>query len=718
MRQLSLFVFLLVSFSILAPLGAQNLLDESTFDLDMDGWISETGWDWSEDGRSDLPASYWGDRDPIRSESGPGALRYSGNPDSDFAFVRSRPYSFVDQPNLFLRFNQYCRRYIEDQTFFRMRIYLNGAEVFVQDINENLITNVETGREDVQIFDLSGFVPMSGAYVIEVQFEFLGQHYFWLVDDVQFYDSYPYPPTNPRFFGDSLAAFGEPYSNYQTDTANWAYVPQQLVVQFSPTATDMDKQMIRDTVGAVRIDSCACGQLELWQMTDNVLNYGDSLHSFMGTIGILSNQKGTGSTSKVDGVDLNYYNGTQLMNIMDIPLGPLTPADIANIPLSPPDEDAVRIAVLDTGVDITHSGVSNFIYRSADDLTDMFDNDDNCIINDPVGWNYVDSLNNVFDDNGHGTHVAGIIAQTLEQLQAEGDDCVYQILPYKTHDEHGISTLFDVACATYQAIEDDAAVINDSWGFYGDPSIILQNALDTAELEGVYVVSAAGNEGLRLDTLLQYPACYDNANIISVAADGVDPNGILSIADFSNISNTLVDIAAPGVNIDSAQPRDNPGDSPVTTTTTKSGTSMAAPAVSAALAKAYCAGPAEAKIRVLECATIQETYFPDIIGGKQLDLNINCLTVDEYLPLPQGETAFIAYPNPATDRVYLRSQFNLGSTQIQLLSLDGRLLYQTQQGNWPNEQVLELSLHQLPAGMYMIRVQEGTQVWTTKLVKS
>eukprot|EP00903_Cladosiphon_okamuranus_P000764 g762.t1 len=305
----------------------------------------------------------------------------------------------------------------------------------------------------------------------------------------------------------------------------------------------MDKQMIRDTVGAVRIDSCACGQLELWQMTDNVLNYGDSLHSFMGTIGILSNQKGTGSTSKVDGVDLNYYNGTQLMDIMDIPLGPLTPADIANIPLSPPDEDAVRIAVLDTGVDITHSGVRNFIYRSADDLTDMFDNDDNCIINDPVGWNYVDSLNNVFDDNGHGTHVAGIIAKTLEQLQSEGDDCVYQILPYKTHDEHGISTLFDVACATYQAIEDDAAVINDSWGFYGDPSIILQNALDTAELEGVYVVSAAGNEGLRLDTLLQYPACYDNANIISVAADGVDPNGILSIADFSNISNTLVDSA-------------------------------------------------------------------------------------------------------------------------------------------------------------------------------
>lgn len=39
----------------------------------------------------------------------------------------------------------------------------------------------------------------------------------------------------------------------------------------------------------------------------------------------------------------------------------------------------------------------------------MFDNDDNCIINDLVGWNYVDSFNNVFDDNGYGIYVVGII---------------------------------------------------------------------------------------------------------------------------------------------------------------------------------------------------------------------------------------------------------------------------------------------------------------------
>lgn len=97
-------------------------------------------------------------------------------------------------------------------------------------------------------------------------------------------------------------------------------------------------------------------------MIDNVFNYGDSLYFFMGIIGILFNQKGIGSILKVDGVDFNYYNGIQLMNIMDILFGLFMLVDIVSILFSFLDEDVVRIVVLDIGVDIIYSGVSDFIY--------------------------------------------------------------------------------------------------------------------------------------------------------------------------------------------------------------------------------------------------------------------------------------------------------------------------------------------------------------------
>lgn len=700
---------------LILPAHAQNLLDQNTFDEGLEGWVSSEGWDWSPDGTSDFPDSFWGDRDSIRSVSGRGAIRYKANPQTDIGRIISRTFNFVDQDELFLRFTQYCRKYIAANTFTRVRIYINGAPALTVDVNQNLGTNLETDNNDLQILDLSAVAPPEGEYTVQVEFEFIGQYYFWLVDDVQFFDSYPFPQTRPEFFGDSLAAFGAPYDDYEVDPGGWAYVPQQLVVQFAAGVTEAEKQLFRDTVGAIRIDTCACNRIELWELTDNALNYGDTLHPFGGSIGILSNKKGTGSTSKIDGVDLNYYNGTQLANIPDIPLMGLTPADLVNVPLSP--ADAIKIAVLDTGVDITHESVLPFIYRSEDTLEDVLDNDNNCIINDPIGWNYVDSLNNVFDDNGHGTHVAGIIAETLRQLAYDADGCTYQILPYKTHDEHGISTLFDVTCGTYQAVEDGAAIINDSWGFYGDPSIILQNALDTAQLNGLYIVTAAGNEGIELDTLLQYPACYNNANIISVAADSTDAAGSIGLADFTNFSQSLVDIAAPGVDIRSSLPRPGPTAPQTHIFGTKSGTSMAAPAVSAALAKSYCFGPLEADMRVLECAIQVPQYTSEIIDGRSLNLNIFCLTPNEDIPPPEAIAGFEVYPNPTSDRVFLRANDHWEATDLQILSLDGKLLYRASQLSWYPDQLLEIDLQDLPAGMFIVRVQEGSRLWSTKIVK-
>ncbi|WP_367390422.1 S8 family peptidase [Lewinella sp. LCG006] len=694
-----LVVFLMVC---TASSFAQVLLDEDIFDNDLNGWTSDTGWDWSEDGRAIGPNNFWDNRPPIGSVSGPGALAYRAA-EGDTTRVVSRPYNFTGNPTVFLRFTQYYRRWMGST---RLNILIGGAEVQSLQLNDNVGINIETSHRDLQILDLSEEVGNSEN--VQLEFIFEGANYFWLIDDVQFFDSYPYPQTRPAFFGDSLVIFGAPYDNYQVDTAGWAYVPNQLVVQFAAGVTELEKQLIRDTVGAVKISSCVCDRLELWELTNDPFNYGDGQGPNGGSIGILSNKKGTGSTAKVDGVDYNYYNGTQLQSIDDVPIQELTPAELAPFALSP--ADALRIAILDTGLDFTHERVREFIYR----IPDASDLD--CLINDPIGWNFVDSLNNVFDDNSHGTHVAGIVAETLRTLNQGQDNCSYQILPYKTHDEHGIATLFNVTCATYQAIQDSARIINDSWGFYGDPSEILQNALDSVELAGAYVVSAAGNEGLRLDTLLQYPACYDNNSMVSVAAELFDPNGIIAIADFSNISNTLVDIAAPGDNILSSLPRPSYGAAQTNLLDFKSGTSMAAPAVSAALAVAYCAGPLEAKERLLDCAEKFAPYFPDIIQGSRLELNKVCITPVDAVPESQFPQ-FTLYPNPASHQIQVRAEAEAGFTQIRVVDMRGVIMQEYQQSSWSAGQVTGINLDALPAGSYFLQIQQEDAYWVAKFIK-
>ncbi|WP_020539231.1 S8 family peptidase [Lewinella cohaerens] len=694
-----LVLFLLAATS---PSFTQSILDEDTFDTDLNGWTSSTGWEWSADGRANSANNFWDGRPPIDAVSGPGALAYRAA-EGDIGRVTSRSYDFSGNATVFLRFTQYYRRW---QGATRLNILVDGMILETITLNTNVGINIETSHRDVQIFDIS--MAAGNNENVQLEFVFEGTNYFWLIDDVQFFDDYPYPQTRPSFFGDSLANFGTPYDNYQVDSVGWAYVPKQLVVQFAAGVTEPEKQLIRDTVGAVKISTCVCDRLELWELTDDPLNFGDNQGPEGGSIGILSNKKGTGSTAKVDGVDYNYYNGTQLQDRIDTPIQPLTPAELLPFAVSP--VDALRIAILDTGLDITHEEVSQFIYR----IPDV--NNEECLVNDPIGWNFVDSLNNVFDDNSHGTHVAGIVARTLRTLNHDEDNCSYQILPYKTHDEHGVATLFNVTCATYQAIQDSARIINDSWGFYGDPSEILQNALDSVELAGAYVVSAAGNEGLRLDTLLQYPACYDNSNMISVAAEGVDPNGIIALADFSNVSNTLVDIAAPGVSINSSVPRATPQSTQNNEFDDKSGTSMAAPAVSAALAVAYCAGPLGAKDRLLDCAEQFEPYFPDIIQARRLDLNRFCITPVDTAPGGQSPQ-FTLYPNPANDRIQVRAEAEGSFTQLKIVDMRGVTMLEYQQSSWSVGQVTDLDLNTLPAGSYFLQIQQEDAYWVTKFIK-
>jgi len=173
----------------------------------------------------------------------------------------------------------------------------------------------------------------------------------------------------------------------------------------------------------------------------------------------------------------------------------------------------VKIAIVDTGIQINHPDlVSNIVQ----------------------GYDFVNSDTDANDDNGHGTHVAGLASASLNQAGVVGVSHSSKLMPVKVLNAQGYGYLSDVAKGIYYATDNGARVINLSLGSTTD-SLVLKDAVNYATSKGVLVVAAAGNDG---GAPCSYPAAYSNA--ICVVA--TDSNNLL--ASFSNIGGEL---AAPGV---------------------------------------------------------------------------------------------------------------------------------------------------------------------------
>jgi subtilisin family serine protease len=202
------------------------------------------------------------------------------------------------------------------------------------------------------------------------------------------------------------------------------------------------------------------------------------------------------------------------------------------------------------------------------------DNDGNGYINDIVGWNFVANNNNPFDDNNHGTFVAGTAAGTSNNgIGTTGIDWNARILPVKCQDSTGVGTTTQEANAIDYAANFGAQVINASWGGSGN-STSLSNAISYAGTKGAVFVAAAGNNTSNNDTTPYYPAQYNLANEISVAAT----TWTGALATFSNYGPKTVQLAAPGYDLY--------GPLPGAAYAYESGTSVAAPVVSGVVALA------------------------------------------------------------------------------------------------------------------------------------
>ena len=163
-------------------------------------------------------------------------------------------------------------------------------------------------------------------------------------------------------------------------------------------------------------------------------------------------------------------------------------------------------------------------------------------INMMAGFDFVNNDNDATDDEGHGTHVAGTIAQaTNNGVGAIGVAPDVIIMPLKTLDAQGNGFSTDTISALEYALENGADVVNLSLGA-PSPSNGEEAAVDALVAAGVAVVAANGNDGLQTNGIL-YPAAYTN----SVAVSATDHQSV--IADYSN-AGPQTDLAAPGGDMD------------------------------------------------------------------------------------------------------------------------------------------------------------------------
>ena len=233
--------------------------------------------------------------------------------------------------------------------------------------------------------------------------------------------------------------------------------------------------------------------------------------------------------------------------------------------------DKVVVAVLDSGVDYTHEDLARNMWVRPANLAPYHD-DQLGTIDDVNGFNAIDTTSDPMDDNGHGTHCAGIIgAEGENDIGIAGVNWRVQIMPLKFMNSGGFGTTKDAIEAINYVIERKKAgvnvrIISASWGST-QRSRALEDIIRKAYENDILFVAAAGNASTNNDRTPHFPSSYNVPNVISVAA--LDRHD--QLASFSNYGVKSVAIAAPGVEILSTW-LDNQYEE-------KSGTSMATPVV-------------------------------------------------------------------------------------------------------------------------------------------
>ncbi len=369
----------------------------------------------------------------------------------------------------------------------------------------------------------------------------------------------------------------------------------------------------------------------------------------------------------------------------------------------------VIVAVIDTGVDYDHKDLADNIWTNPNEIANNGkDDDNNGYIDDTRGWDFIKRAgssciygedcsgrdNDPSDYNGHGTHVAGIIAAVQNnEYGISGVAPKAKIMPLKAAYSVGYSAFLkssDVAEAIEYAIRNGADVVNMS--FAGSKLGVLSDVVKRAQELGVVMVAAAGNSGSDTET---FPAALDDV----IAVGSIDASG--EQASYSNYGD-WVDIMAPGSNIISLAPG---GD-----LVRKTGTSMSAPLVAGVAAlvisksKELNLSPEQVRERIVNSSNSGSQTLVTSAAAAKLNADIIYpLQVDEMeVPRIAGFNQAVHFSGSGTEDKQEAADYEWVS------DLDGLLSHES-----------EFELDNLSPGNHKIslRVRNSSGDWSASVVK-
>lgn len=503
------------------------------------------------------------------------------------------------------------------------------------------------------------------------------------------------------------------------------------LAQYTPAQQDSLKSAIRESLGAEPIDECLCGDIELWSISDTA----SAMLEAFGT--------GTRTASTVTAAKPELLSADPNYSLLESTSNNLP--DTVNLPSGSGNTTAkTLVAIIDSGVDYEYPALTPYISEGASSVS-------TCLPNATWGYNFLDDSNNASDDHGHGTAVAGIVAGISQQSILPDTGSMARdigILPIKYTSKSGAGSLFHAACAIRYAADykrvtsnGDTAkvrVINASWGYYGDPCIVLENVIEYVGHDcGILFVAAAGNRGVQVegvDSLRHWPSnsIWDPMNQISVdnilAVAGVDQS-LEQLAPNSNYGSVHIDVAAPWYET-SLQAGSTNNFTPV------EGTSFATPQVARAAALLFDKYPDATYFAVkyalkngvdqLQSADSLKIASRGRINYHKADSILN-IVLDRTLCSPnitvdvqkiEDLSSHIhVYPNPVSNQLTVELDYQLDAEDINLAlyNVQGQALQNINMQAGDHQ--AQFSLEHLPSGVYFLQVQLDNQQWSKKIVK-
>uniref|UniRef100_A0A832I5Z7 Choice-of-anchor D domain-containing protein n=1 Tax=Eiseniibacteriota bacterium TaxID=2212470 RepID=A0A832I5Z7_UNCEI len=418
-------------------------------------------------------------------------------------------------------------------------------------------------------------------------------------------------------------------------------IPGEFLVKYRPAVTLKERQALRQSMRAeqvhayryipvehLRIPGLTPEQAQQRFAADPRIEYIEPNYEV--SIDLVPNDvrfpelyglRNTGQTGGTPGADIRAVNAWDLFT----------------------GDPNLKIGVIDTGVDYNHEDLAANAWTNPGEIPgNGLDDDGNGYVDDVHGYDFVNNDGDPMDDNGHGSHCAGTIAGVgNNSLGVVGVAWRASIVGIKFLSASGSGSTANAVRGVEYAITVGCRLTSNSWGGGGFSQALL-DAINAAGAADQLFIAAAGNSSVNTDVSPHYPSSYNTPYVIAVAATDHNDN----LASFSNYGATTVDLAAPGVNILSAQPGGG--------YRLLSGTSMATPHVAGAVALARgrfpSAGALQIKQLLLNAVDVKASLQGKVLTNGRLNAFMTIADPDE---TPPGQITDLVTTSPSSNAIGL-----------------------------------------------------------------